>query len=96
MIYRIEGRYKMKTLIIYDNDGTIFTQITGGYSVPKGLQNMEIEIPHGKYIERVDTSKQKHQAIFKDYEKSETEVLKAELQEVKNALNDIILNGGTF
>ena len=45
----------MKTLLIYDNAGTIYYQQTGYYALPDGLPYIEAEIPAGYYAVSVDT-----------------------------------------
>jgi len=68
-----------KTLIIYDDNGRIFTQITGSYIKPAGLQHIEIEVPNGKFIECVDVSATPHQVILKNVPPSEIEILRVEM-----------------
>lgn len=45
----------MKTLLIYDNAGTIYYQQAGYYALPDGLPYIETEIPAGYYAKSVDT-----------------------------------------
>ena len=45
----------MKTLLIYDNAGTIYYQQAGYYALPDGLPCIEAEIPAGYYAKSVDT-----------------------------------------
>ena len=45
----------MKTLLIYDNSGTIWVNIAGYYALPDGLPYIEAEIPAGYYAVSVDT-----------------------------------------
>lgn len=80
----------MKTLIIYDNSGTIFTKIEGSYVKPIGLQHLEVEIPEGKKLIGVDVSVSPHKAILKDAPKSEIEQLKQTVAD----LTEIVLMGG--
>lgn len=84
----------MTTLIIYDNNGQIFTQITGDYIKPNGLQHLEVTVPEGKILTGVDVSVTPHQAIFVDVPKSEVEILKEQLQATQQAVDFILLNGG--
>lgn len=73
----------MKTLIIYDDQGTIFLQVTGNYSVPQGgIQFLEVVIPEGKRITRIDTSVAPHQPILEDIPPSEVEVLESQVAEL--------------
>ena len=45
----------MKTLLIYDNAGTIYYQQAGYYALPDGLPCIEAEVPAGYYAKSVDT-----------------------------------------
>lgn len=44
----------MKTLLIYDNAGTIYYQQAGYYVLPDGLPYIETEIPAGYYAKSVN------------------------------------------
>lgn len=90
---KIEGRNSVNTLIIYDNHGVIFHQVTGDFATPSGLQHIIIEIPEGKYAESVDTRFTTHVVVLNDFQKSETEQLREELAITQQALNDLILGG---
>lgn len=46
----------MKTLIVYDNTGKIWVQMSGSYAIPEGLPYLEVDVPEGKYISHVDVS----------------------------------------
>lgn len=71
----------MKTLIIYDSQGYIISNITGSYRVPAGVPFLEVEIPEDKRIATVnglgvDVSVTPHKVILEDIPKSEIEALK--------------------
>lgn len=83
----------MKTLIFYDNNGQIFTQITGEYLIPVGLQHMEIELIQGKQVTGVDVSVTPHQVILEDIPKSEMDLIKEELQAAQQAIDFLIMGG---
>ena len=68
----------MKTLLIYDNDGLIWVNISGDYAFPNGLPYIETEIPAGYYAESVDTETK--QPVLKELLKSETEIRLEELE----------------
>ena len=75
------------TLIIYDNKGRIFSQITDSYLVPNGgVQYLEIEIPTGKMLTGVDTTVTPHVAILEDMPPSEVESLKQQVDELTLAI----------
>lgn len=70
----------MNTLIIYDNQGQIFSKIEGFYDIPNGgIQFLEIEMPQGKIVKGVDTTIVPHQAILEDAPPTEVYTLKQEL-----------------
>lgn len=69
----------MKTLIIYDNNGQIFSKITGGYLIPQGgLQYLEVEVPEDKRIKDgigVDVTVTPHQVILENIPKTQEQIL---------------------
>ena len=84
----------MQTLIIYDNSGDIFSQISGEYNVPNGgVQFLETEVPEGKRIVGVDVSVTPHQVMLEDRPPTEIVLLKSRLEVTENALVDLILGG---
>lgn len=79
----------MKTLIIYDNEGTIILQQAGSYKIPQGgVQYLISDIPEGKLAVSVDAKKEK--VILKDMPKTETSILKEELEQLKNDMADLV------
>lgn len=91
----------MKTLIIYDNNGKVFLQISGFYAVPEGgIQFLETEMLEGKYIESIDVTKTPNTPIFKDLPKTDLEKTQDQLLETQaqlaNLQEQILLkaNGG--
>ena len=80
----------MKTLIIYDNEGTIILQQAGSYKIPQGgVQYLLTEIPEGKLAVSIDVETQK--VILKDMPKTETSILKDELDQLKNDMADLMM-----
>ncbi|RII32865.1 hypothetical protein D2A34_21970 [Clostridium chromiireducens] len=78
------------TIIIYDNTGEIFLQMTGGYKVPKGgISYLEVEIPSGKQIKEIDVTVTPNKPIFEDIPLSETELLKKRIEEQEAALVEL-------
>ena len=61
----------MKTLLIYDNAGTIYYQQAGYYALPDGLPCIEAEIPAGYYAKSVDTETK--EPVLAEFPKSETD-----------------------
>ncbi|HIT08695.1 MAG TPA: hypothetical protein IAB55_06385 [Candidatus Merdivicinus faecavium] len=68
----------MKTLLIYDNAGTIYYQQTGYYALPDGLPYIEAEIPAGYYAVSVDTGTK--EPVLAEFPKSETDQRLAALE----------------
>lgn len=81
----------MKTLVIYDSKGTIFYQAQGDVSEPEGgLLFLWTEIPAGKILKSIDTTKTEHVAIFEDIPKSELDNVKEQLAAVQIALAEMM------
>ena len=78
------------TLIIYDNNSKIWIQISGVYDVPDGLNYLEVEIPEGKYPVSVDVSGEEPKVVYAEYSKSETAVLKEQVDALTLALAEIM------
>lgn len=68
----------MKTLLIYDNAGTIYYQQAGYYALPDGLPYIETEIPAGYYAASVDTGTK--EPVLAEFPKSETDRRLSELE----------------
>ena len=54
----------MKTLVIYDLEGTVIKTIYGGYKVPVGIPFLEVDVPEGKMIKSVNVEGEEHFAVF--------------------------------
>ena len=84
----------MDTLIIYDDKGKIFLQLTGDYLSPQGgVQFLELIIPAGKRIKSVDVTVMPNVAILEDIPKTEIGIVQEELIANQIAL-DFLLMGG--
>lgn len=68
----------MKTLLIYDNSGTIWVNIAGDYALPDGLPYIEAEIPAGYYAVSVDTETK--EPVLAEFPKSATDQRLDELE----------------
>ncbi|MDF2884975.1 MAG: hypothetical protein K0R54_5546 [Clostridiaceae bacterium] len=81
----------MKTLIIYDNTGTIFSSpISGSYQEPQGQLNyLEAEIPEGKILKGVDVNKTPNVPILEDIPKTDLEKTQNQLLETQAQLADL-------
>ena len=82
----------IKTLVIYDNYGKIFSQVTGDYIKPSGLQHLEVEVPQNKTISGVEVSVSPHRVILEDIPPSETDLLRIETAESNAELFELIFN----
>ena len=84
----------MNTLIIYDDKGKVFLQLTGDYLTPQGgVQFLELIIPAGKRIKSVDVTVMPNVAILEDIPKTETQMLQDKIQATQEAI-DFLLMGG--
>lgn len=82
----------MQTLLIYDNTGYIYVQITGSYRTPEGgLQFIETEIPEGKQIVSVDVRTTPNVAIFEDIPPSDTEVLQQKVEVLRDQNAEMLM-----
>ena len=79
----------MNTLIIYDNTGYVYLQISGGRTPQGGINCLEIEIPEGKRVANIDTTVIPHIPVFEDIPLTETELLKKRIEEQEAALVEI-------
>ena len=59
----------MKQLYFYNQDGTIYFNT----AYIEGYNTLGVEVPDGKQLVGIDTSKTPHEPIFKDVEKSDVE-----------------------
>lgn len=79
----------MKTLIVYDNNGKIFTQLSGDYVKPEGLQSLEIVIPENKVLKGVDVKNK--EPIFEDKPKSQMDNLQELIKNQEEALIELAI-----
>jgi hypothetical protein len=81
----------MKTLIMYDNTGYIYLQMSGIYRVPQGnVQFIEIEVPTDKRVKEIDITVTPNVPIYEDAPKTESELLKQQLLETQTLLSELI------
>lgn len=80
----------MKTLIIYDNTGYVYLTQSGTYNIPQGgIQYLETEVPDGKSLKSMDTSKIPNLPIFDDIPKTDLEKTQDQLLETQAQLADL-------
>lgn len=73
----------MNTLVVYDNKGTVFLQVTGNYLLPQGgVQYLEEDIPEGQRLVGVDVSVTPHQVILENIPPSEVDALKTTVSDL--------------
>ncbi|MFL0168304.1 hypothetical protein [Candidatus Clostridium helianthi] len=77
----------MKTLVIYDNVGYIYLQLTSDENrIPQGgINYLEVEVPVGKTIKSIDISVTPNEPIYEDMPKSELELLKEQVDNLTEA-----------
>lgn len=65
-------------LVIYDSTGKTYFQGTG-YPDPTGLLSyMNIDVQEGKYLDSIDTSKDPHEPVFKEYPPTQLDIFEEE------------------
>ena len=72
----------MNMLVIYDQEGHIISQMSGSVREPVGIPFLWVDVPKGKYIERIDVLG-KHAPVFADLQKTEIELLREEVDGLK-------------
>ncbi|AQR96095.1 hypothetical protein [Clostridium saccharoperbutylacetonicum] len=80
----------MKTLIIYDNTGYIYLQITGSYRIPQGgLNYLEVDedSSKGKIIKSVNVETK--ELVLEDVPKTELEKTQDQLLETQAQLANL-------
>lgn len=80
----------MKTLIIYDNTGKIWVQMSGSYVAPTGLTYLEVEVPTGKRPISVDVSGTTPTVVYADFPKSDLVMLKEQVDTLTLALAEMM------
>lgn len=80
----------MKTLVIYDTTGKIFFQAQGSVQEPSGIPFLWLEIPAGKILKSIDTTKTPHEPVYEDMPKSEMDNVKEQLAAVQIALAEVL------
>ncbi len=75
----------MNTLIIYDNTGYIYLQITGSYILPQGgLNYLEVQITEGKILKSINTSVTPNVPVYEEIPVSEMDNLKQQVADLQN------------
>ncbi len=80
----------MKTLVIYDTTGRIIYQGSGDVLEPVGIPFLWLEIPTGKILKSIDTTKDVHAPMYEDMPKTEFDDVKEQLTAVQIALAEMM------
>lgn len=80
----------MKTIAVYDATGHIIYQGSGDMYEPVGTPFLWIEIPGGKRLKSIDTSKAPHEPIFEDLPKTEVQLLSEQIAALNIALAEVL------
>ena len=54
----------MQTLVIYDNTGKIYYQVSGDVQEPSGIPYIWVEIPEGNLLKKINTTVTPHEPVF--------------------------------
>lgn len=68
----------MKELIIYDTTGYIYFQMASPYRVPIGIPFLEVDIPEGKMVTKIDVTQTPNIPVFENIPLSDAQ--KANIQ----------------
>ncbi len=86
----------MKTLIIFDNNGTIYYQATGDILEPAGGVNfIWVDVPTNSYVESIDMSSGKPVAVIKEFERPREDSLQEQIDDINDVLLELILSKDT-
>lgn len=78
-------------LVVYDKKGTIYYAGIG-YPQPEGIPFMNVEIPEGHYLDSIDVSQEPNKPVFKEYPKSDLDILKEKVANLE-AQNAALIEG---
>lgn len=79
----------MRTLVIYDTKGTIISNVGGAIKEPEGIPFIWVDVPTNTYVEKIDVSKEKHEAVLKEYQQTEVQRLQEEILSTQLALTEL-------
>mgnify|MGYP006939752034 CR=1 FL=1 len=89
----------MKTLLIYDENGKVFFNISGNENdlpIPNGLNYILTEIPEGKRLAdvpyQIDLTDGEPKVLLEDLPKTEIQLLQEELKMTQEVLNFLIMD----
>lgn len=82
----------INTLIIYDETGFIISQLNGSVREPVGVPFLWVDIPDNKYVIKVNVNSTLHEAVLADKPKTETDLLKDEINNLTLHQSDVELD----
>lgn len=80
----------MRTLVVYDATGYIIYQASGDVREPVGIPFLWVDVPRGKRITGVDITVTPNVAILEDIPKSETQLLKEQVDSLTVAMAEMM------
>lgn len=80
----------MQTLAVYDTTGRIIYQGQGAMYEPVGMPFLWIEIPAGKILKSIDTTKEPHEPVYEDLPKTEVQLLSGQVAALNIALAEVL------
>jgi len=78
------------SLVIYDEEGFILSQMSGSVREPVGVPFIWVVVPEGKVLTGINVSGEVHVPIFTDIPKSETELLKEQVNNLTLAYAEMM------
>lgn len=78
------------TLVIYDATGLIIFQASGDVREPVGVPFLWVDVPQGKRIAGVDISVTPNVVVLEDIPKSETQLLKEQIDSLTIAMAEMM------
>lgn len=81
-------------LVVYDKKGTIYYAGIG-YPQPEGIPFLNVEVPEGHYLDSIDVSQEPNKPVFKEYPKSEMDILKEKVDALEKQNAALIEGVGT-
>ncbi len=80
----------MKTLVIYDNEGFILSQMSGAVREPIGVNFLYVDIPNGKILKSIDTTKEEHVPVYEDLPRDPFSLMQEQVNALTIALAEVL------
>ena len=78
-------------LVIYDDNGKVIFMGNNQLSPEGDLHSLTIVQPKDKYLDKIDTSTNPHTPVFKEYPKSDMDILKEENSQQQADIDYLLL-----